>query len=451
MTNSDAMQRADALAEAYSGQREAPAFPSKAAIDALAGFQQPLPAAPSDPAEMIALMDRLGSPATVRNNSPHYFGFVIGAGLPAAMAAERLALAWNQCASDWVNSPAAAAIEAQAGRYVLEALDLPREAAVGFGTSATACGLALLAAARRHLLERAGWDFDADGLVGAPEIRVVVSETVHITVIKALRLLGFGVRRLVRAAVDDQGRIDPAQLPPLDDHTILCLQAGEVNAGAFDPFVPLIAAARAAGAWVHVDGAFGLWARATSALKPLTEGVEGADSWTTDGHKMLNTPYDGAMGICRVRDHVARAMDASAVYAPAGAEAQKNLTLEFSRRARGIAVWAALHTLGRAGLDALISSRVALAQRFAAGLRDLGVEVLNEVAFNQVLCRLGDDAATLALPAAIQADGRIWFGGTVWQGRPAFRISVASWATEAADVDRAVAIIGEVLRSKRHA
>lgn len=441
MNDAELMRLADRRAAAYEQDAAERVFPDPAALEALSGFDEPFPEVGDAPEIVLDQMDALGSPATVRNNSPDYFGFVIGAGLPVAVAAERLALAWNQCASDWVNSPAAFAIEQQAARYVLEALDLPREAGVGFGTSATACGMSLLAAARRSLLEKAGWDFDAKGLTGAPEIRVVVSGTVHVTVIKALRVLGFGTDRVVRAPVDDQGRIDPARLPSLDNRTILCLQAGEVNTGSFDPFPELIDAARKAGSWVHVDGAFGLWARASQSLRSLTEGVERADSWTTDGHKMLNTPYDGAMGISRSPEMLAKALDSSADYAPAGTSAQKNLTLEFSRRARGIPVWAALKTLGRNGLDELVTSRVALARQFAAGLETAGVEVVNDVVFNQVLCRLPDDDATQRFPQRVQEDGRIWFGPTVWQGRPAFRLSVSSWRTTPEDIDRALGVI----------
>lgn len=445
MSNHELRRVADGYAATYEQATPARVFPDADALAGLEAFQEVLPESMQDPLDTLTLMDRAGSPATVRNNSADYYGFVIGAGLPVAIAAERLALAWNQCASDWVNSPAAAAIEGQAGRFVLDALDLPRGSGVGFGTSATACGLSLLAAARRTLLARAGWDIDTDGLIGAPEIRVVIPDSVHVTVIKALKILGFGTARLVRAPVDDQGRIVVDALPALDERTILCLQAGEVNTGSFDAFAPLIAKARQAGAWVHVDGAFGLWARASKSLAPLAAGVEGADSWTTDGHKMLNTPYDGAIAICRDPALLAGTLDASAVYAPAGLSAQKNLTLEFSRRARGIPIWAALRTLGREGLDELVTSRAALARRFAQGLGDLGVEVLNEVVYNQVLCRLADDVATETLPAKIQADGRIWFGPTKWQGRPAFRLSVSSWRTGEADIDRAVRVIGEVM------
>lgn len=422
-------------------------FPDADALAALQAFDEPLPEHGHDAAQTLALMDDLGSPATVASNGPNYFGFVIGAALPAAAAAERLALAWDQCASSFDNSPIAAKLDAVAARWVLAALDLPVGSAVGFGTSATACGLSCIATARRALLARAGWDIDNDGLIGAPEIRVVVSETVHITVKKALRLLGFGLRRLQVAPVDAYGRIDPERLPPLDAQTILCLQAGEVNTGEFDPFVPLIARARAAGAWVHVDGAFGLWARASASKRELAAGVEAADSWTTDGHKWLNTPYDGAMAICRDADAMAATMNADAVYATAARDAQKNLTLEFSRRARGIPVWAALRTLGRDGVAAMVERHCAQAGALADGLRAAGYQVLNRVVLNQVLVRADDDAQTLAIRKAAQDSGELWFGPTVWRGQPAFRMSVSSWRTDQRAIDHAIAVMTRLKRS----
>ncbi len=438
---------ADRRARAYlAGADARRVFPDAGALAALARLDEPLPDAGRDGADTLALLDAVGSPGTVASNGPHYFGFVVGAALPAAAAAERLMLAWDQCASAFDNSPAAATLEAVAAGWVLDALDLPRESAVGFGTSATACGIACLTAARRALLARAGWDFDRRGLDGAPALRVVVPETAHVTVRKALRVLGFGLDHLVVAPVDAHGRVDPARLPPLDARTILCLQAGEVNTGEFDPFAEVVPRARAAGAWVHVDGAFGLWARASAAAAPLAAGAEQADSWTTDGHKWLNTPYDGAMAVCRDAGALAAAMNGDAVYATAGAgplgrDAQKNLTLEFSRRARGVPVWAALRTLGRSGVAALVDRHRAQARRLADGLRAAGFDVVNRVVLNQVLVRCATDDATLRARADALASGELWFGATVWRGRPAFRLSVSSWRTTDADVDAAIARI----------
>jgi glutamate/tyrosine decarboxylase-like PLP-dependent enzyme len=422
-------------------------FPDAQAIAALSGFDQPLNDAPRDPAQTLALLETLAAPATVASNGPRYFGFVIGAALPVAAAAARIALAWDQCSSSHVNSPAIAAIEKAAARLVLEALDLPRDSAIGFGTSATACGLSCLATARRTLLKRAGWDFDRDGLIGAPELRVVVPETAHITVLKALRVLGFGMARILRAPCDAHGRIEPLRLPELDARTILCLQAGEVNTGEFDRFVEIIPRAREAGAWVHVDGAFGLWARAAESTRALTAGIELADSWTTDGHKWLNTPYDGAMAICRHADAMAASMNADAPYAKSEPDAQKNLTLEFSRRGRGLPIWAALHSLGREGVAELVERHCRQARRLAEGLRGLGLEVINRVVLNQVLVRAASDEATLAILNAVQQGGEIWFGGSRWQERPAFRLSVSSWRTTDAVIERAIAEVGRAVRS----
>ncbi|WP_010100492.1 pyridoxal phosphate-dependent decarboxylase family protein [Burkholderia ubonensis] len=423
-------------------------FPDAAALANLAAFDEPLPERGKPADDVLRLLDGAGSPATVASNGPNYFGFVIGAALPAAAAAERLMLAWDQCASSFDNSPVAATIERQAARWVVDALDLPRDSAVGFGTSATACTLVAIAAARRALLARKGWDFEGDGLIGAPEVKVVISALAHITVKKALRVLGFGMKRIVVAPVDAHGRIDPERLPPLDDMTIFCMQAGEVNTGEFDPFAALIPRAKAAGAWVHVDGAFGLWARASSKAA-LTDGIDGADSWTTDGHKWLNTPYDGAMVICRDADALAVAMNAAAAYSSAERDAQMNLNLEFSRRARGIPIWAALRALGRDGVAAMIDRHCALASRVATGLRAAGYDVLSRVVLNQVLVRAATDAQTVAIREAAQASGEVWFGPTVWQGRPAFRISVSSWRTEEAHVDRLVDLLAGLY--KRHA
>ena len=423
-----------------------PVFPGDEAIARLDEFNEPLPAQGVAAHEVLQRLDEIGSPATVASNGPRYFGFVIGATLPAAAAAERLVLAWDQCASSFDNSPVADTLERIAGRWVVELLGLPSLSAVGFGTSATASTLACLSAARRTLLARKGWDFDGDGLIGAPEVRVVVSASCHITVQKALRILGFGIKRLKVAPTDNHGRIDPAQLPELDDLSILCLQAGEVNTGEFDPFAELIPRAKAAGAWVHVDGAFGLWARASSSAA-LAEGVELADSWTTDGHKWLNTPYDGAMAICRDADALASAMNSDAVYASASKDAQKNLTLEFSRRARGVPIWAALSALGRTGLREMIDRHIRQAGHLATQLRAAGYQVLNRVVLNQVLVRADSDQQTLAIRVAAQRSGQVWFGPTVWQGRPAFRLSVSSWRTSDADIETLIELLCALKRT----
>lgn len=439
----DLMIDADARASAYMRTVDMRSvYPTPKQIAALDGFDGGLPDGPTDADAMLAQLDQIGSPATSVSTGPHYLGFVIGGLLPAAAAADRMVAAWDQCASSRMTSPVAAKLEEIAGRWVLDILDLPRSSAVGFGTSATACGLSCFATARRQLLARAGWDLDNEGLVGAPEIKVVVSDISHITIFKALRILGFGKKHLRMAKTDGRGRIDPETLPALDDKTILCLQAGEVNTGDFDPFVPLIKKAQAAGAWIHVDGAFGLWARATNTHRHLTEGIELADSWTTDGHKWLNTPYDSAMAIVKDGDAFARALNADAVYATAETHAQTNLTLEFSRRARGIPIWAVLKTLGRTGVCEMVERHCRQARMLAAGIDGKnGIKVLTDVPLNQVLCTITGAESPTEFTARMNATGKLWFGSTVWQGKPAFRLSVSNWRTTDADIDRAIAVL----------
>jgi glutamate/tyrosine decarboxylase-like PLP-dependent enzyme len=439
-------QAADTRARRYiEGVDARRVFPDAEAVANLVRFDEDLPAAGTDPHETLRLLDEVGSPATVASNGPRYFGFVVGAALPVASAAERLMLAWDQGAPLGVTSPVSAAVEQVASRWLLEILDLPRGSAIGFGTSASSCGLTCLAAARRSLLVRAGWDPDRQGLSEAPRVKAVVSDRAHITVLKGLRILGLGTDDIVTVETDEFGRMAVDKLPAIDELTILCLQAGEVNTGEFDPFADLIAIARRANAWVHVDGAFGLWARATRTLKSLTDGVEDADSWVIDGHKWLNTPYDCAMAICRDPKDLASAMNSDAAYAAGTPNAQKNLTLDFSRRPRGIPVWAALRTLGRAGVDELVTRHVGQAAEIATSLRAAGYDIANRVVLNQVLGHCETDERTRAVIQWIQDSGIVWFGGSTWNGRAAFRISVSSWRTTDDDVKQLCALMSEAI------
>ncbi len=445
MNELELLEQADTLARAYTRQISTrPAFPDTAALAALKGFDEPLSDKGQPENETLTLLNQLGSPATVASNGPNYYGYVFGASLPVAAGAERVSLAWDQCASSAETSPAADAIERKAGQWVLDILDLPPESAVAFGTSATACGLSCLAAARAELLARKGWDYLQDGLMGAPEIKVVISETAHITIRKALQILGFGWARVLKAPVDTHGRIIPEQLPALDDSTILILQAGEVNTGEFDPFAQIMPLAEAAKAWVHVDGAFGLWAQASPELRPLTKAVERADSWTTDGHKWLNTPYDGAMAICRNPAALARVMNSDAAYSIASAAAQKNLTLEFSRRARGIPIWAALRSLGRDGVAQMVRRHHHQAKHVAKALEAAGFEILNRVVLNQVLVRGASPVATQNILAQVQASGIAWFGGSTWQSGPAFRISISSFRTQDSHIENLIDLLVKI-------
>jgi len=429
-----------------------PVAPADDAVGALDAFDRPFPDHPTHPAAVLRQLDDVGSPATVATAGGRYFGFVIGGSLPAALAANVLAAAWDQHAGLVVASPAAAAIETVALRWLLDALSLPAGCAGGFVTGATTANFTCLAAARHSLLQRAGWDVEAQGLFGAPELTVIVGDEVHVSALKALSLLGLGRDRVIRVPTDAQGRMRANLLPPLNDRTILCLQAGNVNTGNFDPIAELTDRARVARAWVHVDGAFGLWAAAAPAHAALLARVEHADSWALDAHKWLNVPYDSGVAICRDEEALRSAMAVRAAYLVQGAEREPSeYTPELSRRARGIEVWAALLSLGRSGLADLIERNCRMAVRFANGLRDAGFEILNDVVLNQVLVSFGDDETTRRVVDNVQADGTCWCGGTVWHGRAAMRISVSSWATTDDDVERSLAAMVRVAAGVRAA
>jgi len=338
-----------------------------------------------------------------------------------------------------VLSPVAAKLEEVAMRWMLDLFGLPPGCGAGFVTCATQANFSGLAAARHALCARRGWEVETQGLFGAPPIRVVVGDEVHVSVLKALTLLGLGRERVVRVPADGQGRMRADALPPLDDHTIVCIQAGNVNTGAFDPAAEIIQRARAAGAWVHVDGAFGMWAVASPGHAHLVQGLAGADSWATDAHKWLNVPYDSGIAFVRDPAHLQAAMAVNAPYLVIGeAREPEHFTPDFSRRARGVEVWAALRSLGRQGLADLIARTCRHAARFAAGLQDAGYAILNDVVINQVLVSFGDAEVTRRVVEAIQAEGTCWAGTTVWQGKTAMRISVSSWATTEHDVERSL-------------
>lgn len=379
-------------------------------------MQGPLPAQPTTPEDVLALLDETAGPATV--------------------AANWLATAWDQNSFNTVSSPAIALIEATALRWVKETLDLPTTAEGTFVTGATMANFTCLAAARQKILKNSGWNVDRNGLFGAPEIDVIVGEEVHATIFKVLSMLGLGRDRVIRVPTDDQGRMRADALPAIDKPTIVCIQAGNVNSGAFDPAVEIIAAAHKSGAWVHVDGAFGLWARASSRLAPRAAGLEQADSWATDAHKWLNVPYDCGVALVREAEDLRSAMSISGAYLLASEQRdQIDYSPDSSRRARAVDVWAALKSLGKAGLAELIDRNCRQAVRLADGMRRNNIEVLNNVVLNQVIAAFGDAERTRRVIASIQNTGTCWAGATDWQGRTAMRISVSAWATTDADID----------------
>ncbi len=447
----DLFQRAAAHAAAYrSSLAEAPVGvpPDLAALrSALAG--DGLADAPRPPGDVLDELVAAATPGLVASAGPRYFGFVVGSSLPAAAAADMMTSGWDQNAFNGVLSPAAVVAEEVAGSWLKELLGIPVTASVGFVTGAQEANTVGLAAARPHVLAGAGWDVARDGLRGAPRIRVVVGGERHATVDRALRLLGLGTASVEAVAVDGNGAMDVADLDRVlgsgpAGPTIVCLQAGNVNTGACDDLRAACELAHRHGAWVHVDGAFGLWAAATPALRHLVDGVELADSWGCDGHKWLNVPYDCGFVFCSRPEVHGAAVSYTAAYlvgTTGVAAGTSDFTLESSRRARGFAVWAALRQLGRDGVAELVERNCRLARRFAESLTAGGAEVANDVVLNQVLVGFGADDRTDRVIDRVQRDGTCWLGGTTWGGRRLMRISVSSWSTTEADVDRSVAAI----------
>ncbi len=456
------LQRTAETATAYlASLDDRPVGPAVDLAALRAALGGPLPDGPSSPADVVAALAIAAEPGLIASAGPRFFGFVVGGSLPAALAADWLTSAWDQNAGLYALSPAAAVAEEVAASWLLELLGLPAESSVGFVTGATMANFTALAAARHGVLGRVGWDVERLGLQGAPPVTVITHEGTHVTVYASLQMLGMGREgeRVRRIAADDQGRMRPAALrevlASIEGPTIVALQAGNVNSGAFDPFAELIAIAHERDAWVHIDGAFGIWAAATPSLEGLMAGYHDADSWSTDAHKWLNVPYDS--GLVFVRDaaahHAAMTLGASYYVETAGGERDNyNWVPESSRRARGFTVLAALRSLGRSGLVELIERDCALARRMADHLRSApGATVLNDVVLNQVLVRFEADGAdgagttgdarTRAVIAAVQADGTAWLGGTIWQGRAAMRFSVSGWGTTESDIDRTAAVV----------
>jgi glutamate/tyrosine decarboxylase-like PLP-dependent enzyme len=443
-------QHAAAVAAAYRATVAHVPVARPVDLDALrAAFGGPLPVDGTPPSTVLDALVAAAEPGLVGSVGPRYFGFVIGGALDAATAAEIVAAGWDQNAFTTVMSPAAHAAEDAAGTWLKQLLGLPPGASVGFVTGAQQANTVGLAAARHHVLAEVGWDVERHGLIGAPAVRVVGGEERHATIDRSLRVLGLGADTLEPVAADGNGAIDVAALgatlaarPP--GPTIVCLQAGNVNTGAVDDLRGACTAARAHGAWVHVDGAFGLWAAANPTTRHLVDGIELADSWACDGHKWLNVPYDSGYAFCAHPQVHADAIRFTAPYlvgAGTSVASLGDLTLDSSRRARGFATWAAIRQLGRTGVAEVVACCCRLARRFADRLAEGGAEVANEVVLNQVLVGFGDDARTDAVVDAVQREGTCWLGGTTWRGRRLMRVSVSNAATTEDDVDRSVAAI----------
>lgn len=457
MSDRELLPRAAALALRYREslpERPVRAPATLAALRATLGG--PLPPAGKSPAEVLEELAASAEPGLVASSGPRYFGFVIGGTLPVALAADWLVSAWDQNPGLYATSPAVAVIEETVAAWLLDLFGLPPDSGVGFVTGGQMANFTALAAARHEVLRRAGWNVEENGLAGAPRVRLIASEEAHVTILSSLRLLGFGAGTVRRVPADGEGRMRAdavaAALAEGKGPAIVCAQAGNVNTGSFDPFAPIADACAAHGAWLHVDGAFGLWAAAAPALRFLTDGVPRADSWAVDAHKWLNVPYDCGVAIVRHAAAHRAAMTSGAAYLIQTAGAERDAfewVPEFSRRARALPAYAALRTLGRDGVAALVTRGAALARRMADRLAAApGVAVLNDVVLNQVLVRFGDsDERTRAVVAGVQEEGTCWLSGTTWHGRAAMRISVVGASTSENDADRSAEAILRVARS----
>ncbi|MEO5996907.1 MAG: aminotransferase class V-fold PLP-dependent enzyme [Chitinophagaceae bacterium] len=417
-------------------------FPDEEALKELHKLSVPLPYSSTKDEEVLEILNTIGSRNTVATNGGRYFGFVFGGTLPVTLAANWLASTWDQNAVFKISSPIAAQMEKVAGNWILDLLKLPTKSAVGFVTGTTMANFCAVLAARQKIYERLGWNSKARGINGAPPIRIIVGEEVHASMLRALVLAGFGLDNLVKVPTDDQGRIIADRMPEMDESTMVCLQAGNVNTGAIDPIRDICLQAREKGTWVHIDGAFGLWAAVSPMKSYLTDGCELADSWAIDLHKWLNVPYDSGLVICKEPKTLQAALSVSAAYLPDSTDPDPySYTPEMSRRARGIETWAAIYSLGQKGVIELIERCCTYAQLFATNLKNAGFEILNTVTLNQVLVSFGDAVLTNRIIKKIQDDGTCWCAGTIWQGIIAMRISVSSWMTTAQDIERCAASI----------
>lgn len=421
--------------------RDRHVFPSDEALANLGKFDESMPDEIADAKSVLELLHTHGSPATVAIAGGRYFGFVNGGAVPVATAAKTLATYWDQNTAMHVVSPIAAKLEKVCEQWLNDVLGLPKRTVAGFVSGSSMANFCGLAAARFRLLQRQDWDISERGLNGAPPIRIVLGRQAHSTILKALTLLGFGRNQLEWVDTDDQGRMLADKLPPLDNRTLVIIQAGNVNSGSFDPINAITTKARAANAWVHLDGAFGLWAAACASLKHLTFGLEKANSWAVDGHKTLNTPYDCGIVLCEDKEAIVSALHMSGSYIMLSESSRDGMfyTPEMSRRARVVELWATMKFLGRLGIDQMVFTLHERALQFAEGIKKInGFAVLNEVVFNQVLVQCETDAITTQTMAQIQAMRECWVGGSQWHGRKVIRVSICSWVTTTEDIERSV-------------
>jgi glutamate/tyrosine decarboxylase-like PLP-dependent enzyme len=443
------LNTASEYAQAYlDTNRTADVFPSQEAIAGLKRFDEDFPSVQADPYEVLKMLHEVGSAGTVRYGSGRYFGFVNGGMVPGALAARWLADAWDQNGALFLMSPVVAKLEQVCEQWVRDIFKLPQSTACGFVSGSSAASIVALAAARDYLLLQKGWDVHSQGLFHAPELQVVVNEKAHSSIFKALAIIGLGRDRVCKVPTDESGRMTVAKMPRLDKHSLVICQAGEVNTGAFDPFSEIIEKAKDAEAWVHVDGAFGLWAAASKKTQYLYAGAENADSWSVDAHKTLNAPYDSGIVLCKSKEALTTAMRSAGAYLEQNGQRDGMFfTTEMSRRGRVIDLWAAFKLLGASGLEDLIDRLCDNAHLLSTLLAKERFHILNKVVFNQVLISCGSSEITKAVLAKAQASGVMWCSGTVWNGQPAIRMSVCDQSTDVSDIKIAAEILSQAKKS----
>ena len=419
-------------------------FPSAANLEKLQNFNEPLAKQATPAKDIIEQLHTWGSPATVAQTGGRYFGFVNGGAVPAALGAKWLADVWDQCGGLFNTSPINAQLEVVCERWLKDIFKLPEETVAGFVSGTSTGNLCAVAAARFHLLHNLGWDINKKGLNGAPPLRVIAHEQIHASVKRTLALLGYGSNNITWVPSDEQGRLRTEQLPTLDSTCLILLQAGNANTGAYDNFEQVCELANQVGAWVHIDGAFGLWAMASATLSHLTKGMEKASSWAVDGHKTLNTPYDSGIVLCRHPHALMTAMQASGEYLVYSDQRDPILyTTEMSKRSRAIELWATMKYLGKSGIDEMVTTFHTRARQLAQGLQESGFRIVNDVVFNQVLVATEDEFETRQIVEYIQQSGECWLGGSVWDGKAVIRVSICSWMTDENDIARTIALFQE--------
>ncbi len=432
-------------AYAYSdGIADMDVFPSDENIENLKAFEEPLNDEPTDALDVINMLNQYGGPATTAQTGGRFFGFVDGGAVPVSIATKWLTDFWDQCGGLYLTSPINSKLESVCEAWLKDIFGLPDETVAGFVSGTSMANLSALCAARYRLLKNQGWDINKQGLNGAPPIRIIAHKQVHSSVKKTLVMLGFGSDNIEWLEADKQGRAIPETIPALDNTCLLLLQAGNVNTGGYDPFMEICPAAKKAGAWVHIDGAFGLWAGACKSLKHLTAGMELAQSWAVDGHKTLNTPYDCGIIMCADPEALVTSLQANADYIIYTDQREPLLYgPEMSKRSRALELWSVMKYLGKRGIDEMVTGLHINAKRMGAGLKDAGFELINEVVFNQVLIKCSSSEITKSVLEGVQQSGKAWCGGSMWQGEPVIRISVCSWATSAEDVDITIGLFAK--------